>query len=160
MWCVRINIRRHICENLDKIYSKSDRGVIWKREIIYIHCLRFNLKLGNLMLGGHRIRLSLKSLLWHDVIQTWWVRLVRLGLGCWIGDFQKSIIFNIIIWEVNFILMQHTFKKCNNLVKLWVKFIHFSPVYFLLSPIEDCINMNWSSKLDISKTRSFVCFLL
>ena len=51
------------------------------------------------------------------VLKTWWVRLWRLGFGCWFGDFQKSIIFNIIFQGGNLILMEYMVNIFNELVK-------------------------------------------
>ena len=59
------------------------------------------------------------------VSKIWWFRFGSLGFGCWLGDFWKSVIFNIIVWGGNLILMQHMVRILHELVKLRVKFLHF-----------------------------------
>ena len=51
------------------------------------------------------------------VSKNWWVRLGRLGFGCWLGDLRKSIIFNIIVWGGNSNMTEYTFDIFNELVK-------------------------------------------
>ena len=59
------------------------------------------------------------------VHETWWVGLGRLNFGCWLDDWRKYVIFNIIVWGLNFILIKYMIKNFDNLVKFRVKFIHF-----------------------------------
>ena len=58
---------------------------------------------------GHRDQLC-----W--VLKTWWVILGRLGFGCWPGDFQNSVIFNVIVRGINLILMEYMVIIFNYLV--------------------------------------------
>ena len=73
-----------------------------------------------------------------------------LGFGCWLGNFWRYIIFNIIIWGGNLILMQHMVKNCDELVKYWVKVCTFiwydckgiekyKEEIYLIRPITDSI---------------------
>ena len=68
-WCVRSNIRSHICGNLDSIEAKIDKSGLGKRYIRALYYLRLHLNIENMMLGKHIIGLSCKSLRWFDVLQ-------------------------------------------------------------------------------------------
>ena len=59
MCFVRINIKRYICVNLESIEAKIDTSDHERIDTRSRHCLILYLNLVNLMLGNHKIDLSL-----------------------------------------------------------------------------------------------------
>ena len=106
------------------------RNVIFSNSIVIVWCNNLPGEESKLVAMIH-----LDNMCW--VLKNWWVRLPRLGFGCWLGYFRKSTISNIILWEGNLILMQHMVKNYDKLVKFRVKMFHF-----LISTI--LVGTNWS----------------
>ena len=76
-WCVMINIRSHICGNLESIEANIDTIGLGKRDIRSRHFLRLRLRLRNFILGAYIIEHILNILLCLDLF--WKDTLHRLG---------------------------------------------------------------------------------
>ena len=100
---------------------------------IHQDLLMWQYERGGTWVGVNGIPWSSVFILAKLMYQTW-----RAFFRCWLGGFPNTVIFDIIFLVGNFILMQHMFDNCDELVKFWVKLIHFVISIFL-------VGINWSS---------------